>query len=61
MAKFNVILTETVTYEIDLEAEDDLDATEAAVEFWCNCDAEAQQKNFNIQGHGVEADTREVL
>ena len=54
MPKFKVTLTETVTYEIELEADDLEAAEEDAVEFWGNCLADQQEEKFEVQGHGVE-------
>ena len=60
MAKFNVILTETVTYETVVEADDALSAAEDATECWVNCTRAEQEKYFAVQGHGVESDSNPV-
>ena len=54
MPKFKVTLTETVTYEIELEADDLEAAEEDAVEIWANCLAAQQEEEFDVQGNGVE-------
>ena len=62
MPKFKVTLTETVTYEIELEAEDLGAAEEDAAEIWANCLADQQGENFDVRGNGVEVtDAWEVL
>ena len=54
MPKFKVSLTETVTYEIELEADDLEAAEEDAAETWAQCDAAEQEENFSVNGGGVE-------
>ena len=62
MPKFKVTLTETVTYEIELEADDLEAAEEDAAEIWANCLADQQGENFDVRGNGVEVtDAWEVL
>ncbi len=54
MAKFGITLTETVTYEIVLEADSLYEAELEAKEIWANALAAQQEALFSNLGHGVE-------
>lgn len=58
MPTFKVYLTETVQYEVIVEADDEDAAKEIAVETWAEC--ENPNVEFNGQGQGVEADFAEI-
>lgn len=57
--KFRVILVEEVTYEVEVEAEDDASAEEAAKKQWEQ--SEDPTHDFCGQGAGVEVDDVEKI
>lgn len=54
MPKFTVKLKETVFYTVEVEAEDEDEAGEAAADIWAQ--SEDPNEDFNGMGHGVEVD-----
>jgi hypothetical protein len=57
--KFRVILIEEVTYEVEVEADDEASAEEAAKKQWEQ--SEDPTNDFRGQGAGVEVDDVEKL
>ena len=57
--KYRVMLRETVTYTIDLEADDEALARELAHDMWA--DSDDPTREFSGQGEGVEIDDVEVM
>lgn len=55
MAKFQVMLIETVIYKVDVEADNMESAMDIACETWN--DSEQPSKDFESYGQGVEAET----
>lgn len=58
MAKYTVTLKETVFYTIEVEADDEDEAGDAAADIWAQ--SEDPTGDFNGMGQGVEVDDVEA-